>query len=177
MSKSWRQEGRKPLGMSLLEVLIVISVAFSVAGFIGRSAMRANEATTLHQAVVNWTEITTNLRSGWFQSNGLSYTGLTTATAIAAGVIPDGMVFDSTIRHIWGGPVYITSPGRLYFEIDYRRLPQLACRDMILKLNDTTWLRVNNIGRITSSSHTVTSQTALTWCSRTGATNRVIWRQ
>lgn len=171
-----RQEGRKPLGISLLEVLIVMSVVFSVVAYIGRSAMRANEAKTLHHAVVNWNEITTSLRTGWFQSNGLSYTGLTTATAIGAGVIPEGMVFGSAIRHSWGGGVYLRSPSRLYFQLDYRNLPQLACRDLILKLNDTTRLWVNGSWRITPTARDVTSQTALTWCSQPGATNRVIWR-
>ena len=96
-------------GRSMIEMLGVLAIigVLSVGGIAGYS--KAMNKFKTNKVADNLAMIVTNIRTLYAQQN--NYSGLTTATAINMGVVPDELVNDdkTTLKNAFLGPVFIGS--------------------------------------------------------------------
>ena len=96
-------------GRSMIEMLGVLAIigVLSVGGIAGYS--KAMNKFKTNKVADNFAMIVTNIRTLYAQQN--NYSGLTTATAINMGVVPDELINDdkTTLKNAFLGPVFIGS--------------------------------------------------------------------
>ena len=96
-------------GRSMIEMLGVLAIigVLSVGGIAGYS--KAMNKFKTNKVADNLAMIVTNIRTLYAQQN--NYDGLTTATAINMGVVPDELINDdkTTLKNAFLGPVFIGS--------------------------------------------------------------------
>lgn len=132
-------------GRSMIEMLGVLAIigVLSIGGIAGYShAMKKNKINTLKQSI---SHVVMQVKN--YYINHDSYEGLTTDTAIEAGIIPDDMlVADETtesgkaVKTIYGGNFIIRatsdpSDGTPLFAVILTDVP----KDIVLELSTTDW--------------------------------------
>lgn len=126
-----QRRGKRQRGVTLIEAIIFLSLLSVVLGIVLNKASIAFTSNRAAQSTDAAQLIAAGVKSAYQLRN--SYTGLTTATAINNGLVPDYMVNGSVLTNVWGGSVVIaaaTSPSN-GFTIVFQGVPPEDCAKFV----------------------------------------------
>ncbi|MGN6092931.1 MAG: type 4 pilus major pilin [Luteibacter jiangsuensis] len=136
-------------GFTLIEALVVMIVGIVILAAAAAGIGKLFRTSEISTEAANVTQMAANLRSLKNGANG--YTGLDTKLAIQYKAVPANMTQDATagtIFNSWNGAVTIgTTTSKQEYTIEYANVPDDACMQLVQKLANAGWSKVEAGGK------------------------------